>query len=280
MKSLNPGWMLLFTALLLLGPVAQGQRKPKIKGNRQVTEVSQNLPPFSSLRLSDDLEVHLKQGDTEGYDLEIDDNLVDVLRFEVADNTLTIASFYAITGSRKLAITVRYRELNAVHAEAGSLVSDELVKSDLLKVTATDAARLQLRLQASLLNLHMEGNSRADLNVEADSLHLEMGDQADASVYTANQGMDLELSGHASLVLEGVSASASVKLTDYGNLKAEGLVATRLRAQLEASAVGRLRADSELELDLSGGSRTYLYGQPNIRIIRFADRAELHKEPE
>lgn len=280
MKRLIPSGMLLLTALLLSGPIAQGQRKPRIKGNRQVTEVSQSLPPFTHLRLADDLEVHLQRGDSEGYRLEMDENLVDVLRFDVADGTLTVASFYTITGSKKLSITILYRELASVQADAGSLISEEVLVGDLLSVSATQAASLQLRLRASLLNLKMEGNSRADLNAEADSLHIELGDQVDANLYTANQGMNLELNGHASLVLEGVSAAASVKLSDYANLRAEGLIATRLQAQLEASAVGRLRADSEFLLDASGGSRTYLYGQPHVSITRFADRAELHKEPE
>lgn len=280
MKCLNPGWLLLLSALLLSGPVVQAQRKPRIKGNRQVIEVTQSLPPFSQVQLADDLEVRLERGDTEEVRLEVDENLVDVLRFDVSGSTLTIASFYAITGSRKLAITVRYRELTALEATAGTLISEEVINGDLMEVSASEASKLQLRLRANLLNLALEGNSRADLNVEADSLHLAMGDQVDATIYTANQGMALELGGHAALALEGVSASASVQVLEYGNLKADGLVATRMQARLEASAVGRLRADSELQLDLSGGSRTYLYGQPRISIARFADRAELHKEPE
>lgn len=280
MKCLNPGWLLLLSALLLSGPVVQAQRKPRIKGNRQVTEVTQSLPPFSQVRLADGLEVRLERGDTEEVRLEVDENLVDVLRFEVSGNTLTIASFYDITGSKKLSITVRYRELTALETTAGTLISDEIIGGDLMELRASESSKLQLRLHANLLNLAMEGNSRADLNVEADSLHIAMGDQADAAIYTNNEALALELAGHATLALEGVSASASVQVVEYGNLKAEGLVATRMQARLEASAVGRLRADSELQLDLSGGSRTYLYGQPRISIGRFADRAELHKEPE
>lgn len=268
-------------ALLLISALpVEAQRKPRIRGNRQVVEVSENLPPFRHLRLSDDLEVHLERGESEGYRLEVDDNLVDVLRFDVADSTLVIGSFYTITGSKKLAITVRYRELASMHAEAGSLVAEEVIEGYEMAVSATEAASLRLRLRAPLITLEMDGNSRADLNAEADSLHVGLGDHTDVDLYTVNQAMHLGLSGNASLALEGVSAEASVYLTDQASVKAEGLVATRLRASLDASAVARLRADSEFELGAGGGSRTYLYGQPQVRITRFADRAELHKEPE
>ena len=280
MKLLKRTCMPLLAFLLLCAMPVQAQRKPRIKGNRQVTEVTENLPPFRHLRLTDDLEVHLERGDSEGYRLEIDDNLVDVLRFDVADSTLVIASFYQITGGKQLNITVRYRELSSVRAEAGSLVSEEVIDGNSLAVSATEAASLQLRLRAPLITLEMDGNSRADLNAEADSLHVDLGAHTDVSLYTVNQGMAVEQGGHASLALEGVSAAASVYLTEQASLKAEGLVASRLKARLDASAVARVRADSELELDASGGSRTYLYGQPQVRITRFADRAELHKEPE
>lgn len=279
MKLLKRRWLPLLAFLLLAMPI-QAQRKPRIKGNRQVIEVSESLPPFRHLRLSDDLEVHLERGDSEGYRLELDDNLVDVLRFDVTDSTLVIASFYQITGSKKLDITVRYRELASVRAEAGSLVSEEVIEGSAMAVSATEAASLQLRLRAPLITLEMDGNSRADLNAEADSLHVDLRDHTDINLYTVNQGMGLALSGNASLVLEGVSADASARLSDQASLKAEGLVASRLKAWLDGSAVARLRVDSELELDASGGSRTYLYGQPQVRIARFADRAELHKEPD
>ena len=280
MKLLKRSCMPMLAFLFLCAMPVLAQRKPRIKGNRQVIEVTENLPPFRHLRLTDDLEVHLERGDAEGYRLEIDDNLIDVLRFEVSDSTLVIASFYQITGGRKVNITVRYRELASLRAEAGSLVSEEVIDGNSMAVSATEAAGLHLRLRAPLITLKMDGNSRADLNAEADSLHVYLGAHTDVNLYTVNQGMLVEQDGHASLALEGVSAEASVRLTEQASLKAEGLVATRLKARLDASAVARVRADSELELDASGGSRTYLYGQPQVRITRFADRAELHKEPE
>ena len=280
MKLLKRAGIPLLAVLLLSVLPAQAQRKPRIKGNRQVIEILENLPPFRHVRLADDLEVHLERGDSEGYRLEVDDNLVDVLRFDVADSTLVIASFYQITGSKKLDITVRYRELASVRAEAGSLVSEEVIEGNTLAISTTEAARLQLRLRAPLVSLEMDGNSRGDLNAEADSLHIALSDHTDVNLYTVNQGMALEQGGHASLSLEGVSTEAAVGLSDNASLKAEGLVASRMKARLEGSAVARVRADSELELDAAGGTRTYLYGQPQVRITRFVDRAELHKEPE
>ena len=69
-----------------------GQRKPKIKGNKSVIEVREELPAFNAIEIIDDLEILLQKGASEGYVLNADDNLVDVLKFKVEDSTLFISS--------------------------------------------------------------------------------------------------------------------------------------------------------------------------------------------
>ncbi|HCO83723.1 MAG TPA: DUF2807 domain-containing protein, partial [Arenibacter sp.] len=42
--------------MLLVGCLVYSQRKPKIKGNRNVIEVRETLPPFNAVQLDDDLD--------------------------------------------------------------------------------------------------------------------------------------------------------------------------------------------------------------------------------
>ena len=87
--------------LLAVNVVAYAQRKPKIKGNRNVVEVKEDLPSFNAIRLDDNLEVYLQEGAAEGYVVEADDNLLDILKFRVVDGTLNISSFYNIRSRKK-----------------------------------------------------------------------------------------------------------------------------------------------------------------------------------
>ena len=92
--------------LLSIPFVLIAQRRPKIKGNRSVIEVTQELPPFNALELVDNLEVTLKKSFGEEVSITADDNLVDFLKFEVVDSTLVISSFYDIVSKKKLDITM------------------------------------------------------------------------------------------------------------------------------------------------------------------------------
>lgn len=268
-------------AFFTISPVALlAQRKPKIKGNRIVASVNESLPAFRYLDLNDDLEVKLQRGAAEGYRLEVDENLVDVLRFEVRDSTLKISSFYNITGSKKLDITVFYTELAGVAATDGELISEEPIPGVSLDLEARDEGRLNMRVRADLCRVLLQGNGKADLNLEVDTVSVALMDRSDAIIYTVNKGMGIKLNGNSGLTLEGISTEVRTVLDGNVSYKAEKMEADHLDLQAMESATARVRAVNSCSLSLSGGSRTYIYGNPSIAIKEFADRAEIHKEPD
>ena len=281
MRAIPLHRLLLMFALLFLGGVqVQAQRTPKIKGNRKVTELREQLPPFRHLKLQADLEVRLESTGSEGYDIRADENLIDVLRLEVRDSTLYISSFYKITGSKALDITVSFKELESVTASAGYLYNESPFQSELLDLSAEEDARLNMEFRASLCRVSLEGNGKADLRAEADSLSVILKERSDAFIYTVNDAMQVRLTDQSGLELEGISGEAAVEADGNAGIKGTRMEATTLHLTTTGSANARVRAMDQLELDASGGSRTYLYGTPKIEILRFTDRAELHKEEE
>ncbi|WP_177218247.1 GIN domain-containing protein [Robiginitalea myxolifaciens] len=264
-----------------MSPVALlAQRKPKIKGNRIVASVNESLPAFRYLDLNDDLEVNLERAAAEGYRLEVDENLVDVLRFEVRDSTLKISSFYNITGSKKLDITVYYTELAGVAATDGELISEQPIPGVSLDLEARDEGRLNMRVRADFCRVLLQGNGKADLNLDADTVSVALMDRSDAVIYTVNKGMEIKLNGNSGLTLEGISTEVRTVLDGNVTYKAQKMEADHLDLQAMESATARVRAVNSCSLSLSGGSRTYIYGNPNITVQEFADRAEIHKEPD
>ena len=280
MKRLNNQRALALVLVLLVSAGAWAQRKPKIKGNRNPVEINESLPPFKFLRLEDDLEVRIRQQGSDGYELRVDDNLVDVLQFQVQDSTLVISSFYDITGSRALDITIFFRELAGVEVLEGRIIGEAEFNADLFRLRTEGAAGAELRLRASLCDVTISGNSRADLNIGAESLVVRMAERSDATIYADSDTLSAELGDNADLTLEGIADHAVLRLTGESGLTARKLVAEILEANLSGAATGRVHATSSLILDASGQSRTYLYGAPAVTLRRFADRAELHKEPD
>ena len=272
-------WGIFLCALLMAGP-GFGQRKPRIKGNRSVISVEKQLPPFSSLVVSEDLEVQLQPGDGERIRIEADDNLIDVLRFEVEGNTLTISSFYTITGSKKLELILEYQDLEQIRLEAGRLSTLQTLNTDELQLTLLEGSRANLNLQAGFVDLRLAGNSAADLRITTDSLSAEMADYTDTRIYASGGPVNLVLTGQASLDLEGVSESLTASLTDNTRIQAMGMEATEVRAFLNTSANARFYAASRISYEGRGSARLFVYGQPEIRILGMYDSSELHKVPD
>lgn len=256
------------------------QRKPRIKGNRSVVSVEKPLPSFTHLILSEEFELHLQQGSEPSVRIEADDNLIDILRFEVAGDTLRVDSFYRITASKKLGLTLVYNEIESIRVEAGRLVAEQTLVSDRLNLLLTGGGKAEMNVRASLMDLKMEQNTSADLRVETDSLHADFNGFTDTHIYTSGGAIDLAMTGQASLDLEGVSPGLTASLTDNSRLKASGLQADVVTVLLNTSANARIQAVSEVAYEGRGSARLFVYGQPQIRILGMFDRAELHKVPD
>ncbi len=270
---------LLLLALMVAFPI-YAQRKPRIKGNRSVISVEKPLPSFSHLVLSDAFELNLQEGTETAIRIEADDNLIDILRFEVEGDTLRVDSFYRITSSKKLGLTLVYQELHSIRAEAGSIACDQPLKADRLDLELQGGARMQLNIKAALVDLRMVENTWADLRVQADSLHASLQGYTDAHIYSSGGDIDVAMTGLASLGLEGVSPGLTASLTDNASLKASGIRAESATVLLNTSATAHVYATSDLAYEGRGNARLYVYGQPGIRILGLFDRAELHKVPE
>ena len=278
MKNLLSTGITILALMVMFSGLSQ--RKPRIKGNRSVVSVEKTLPSFTHIILSEEFELNLRQGGEPAVRIEADDNLIDILRFEVEGDTLRVDSFYRITGSKKLGLTLVYDEIQSIKVEAGRLGGEETLLADRLSLLLTGGGKAELNIRAALLDLQMEQNTSADLTVEADSLHAAFGGSTDTHIYTSGGAIDLSMTDLASLDLEGVCPELRASLTGNTRLKAAGLQADAATVYLNTSANARIQAVSEVSYEGRGSARLFVYGQPEIRILGMFDRCELHKVPD
>lgn len=257
---------------------AFGQRKPKIKGNKSVIEVREDLPPFSAIELRDDLDITLQKASSEGYSITADDNLIDVLKFEVEDSILIISSYYKITAKKKLDITVNYNYIEAITMQDGRMEMKDIVSSEQLYINTFGSSKLQLNANAPFVSLNMEGNSSGDFNIDSDSLNIVLKDRIDVGIYAVSDVSIVKMSENASVKLEGTADTFKVNLYGNANLKAEKLEAASVSATLEESPSARINAYEDFELSSRGSSKTYFYGAAKIVLIDFLDTSQLHRE--
>ena len=264
--------------ILLAAATLQAQRKPKIKGNKSVIEVGEDLPAFNAIELNDDLEIFVQKASSEGYVLTADDNLVDVLKFRVVDSTLVISSFYTITSKRKLDITINYVEINSLILRDGRMRMKDIIDTDALEVTTFGSSKLELNANASTMNIVMDENSSGDFNLESDELNMTLKDRIDVRIYAVADRLVMNMQDNASAKMDGTSNGLQANLSGGASLKAEKLQADEVSAHLEGSSSAKIYANKLLELSSKGSSKTYLSGDGKIEIIDFLDTSELHKE--
>ncbi len=266
--------------VLMCHIAAMAQRKPKIKGSRVVTEVSDELPAFNAIQLNDDLDVVLKKSFGSGYEIVADDNLIDILKFRVEDSTLVISSFYNVTAKKQFDITINYTELKAITLKKGSITVDDVISSDELFVDTFENTRLNLKASAAVMDINMEGISKGDFNVDVDSLSVSLSNRAEAFIYAVNEVSLVELDGNGMLTLEGTSDRIQANLSGNSRFKGQTMEAGSFNINIENTASARVYAFRDLELRAKENTKTYLYGNPQITILEFLDTAQLIKKQE
>lgn len=270
--------IVILAVVFCFGVQAFSQRKPKIKGNRSVIEVTEDLAPFRAIELSDDLDIRIEKGPSESVSIEADDNLVDILKFKVENGTLVISSFYNITSKKILNIVVTYTELDAITITNGLLTMNDVITSDGLDVNASGTARLILNASANVITINMDGNSSGDFNVASDDLNLTFKDRIDAKVYATGENHSLFMYKNASVKMEGSTELLTAKIYGSSTLKAAEFLANKVVLISEDSPDVYIQAVQELDLSAKGASKTSLYGNPKITITDFLDTSQLHKE--
>ncbi len=271
---------ILVVLLLIVPIIVLGQRKPRIKGSRIVTEVNEELPPFNAIILNDNLDIVLKKSFGPGYEIVADDNLIDILKFEVQDGTLVISSYYDVTAKKQFDITVTYTDLRAITLKDGSILSNDVIQSDELFVDGFNNTRLDIKASASVMNINLENTSHGDFNVDVDSLNITIGNRADAYIYAVNGTSLVDLDENAALTLEGTSNTIQARLVGNSKYKGESMEAGTVKATLEEDATADIYAHGDFELGAKGRTRVYLYGEPKITVLEFLDTAQLIKKEE
>ena len=256
---------------------AWSQRKPIIKGSKIVAQKEESLQPYNQIYLQDNLDIQLKKG-AEGYFLNADDNLHDILKFEVLDSVLTISSFYKVKGKKKLEIVVAYNELIGVHINKGLIKSDAAIKSHFFEAIVTGEGIMEADIQADVVSLRLEKNAKLISNVTSDSLHIAAQAKTDLELFVKSQEVVVDAAGSAKVVLEGNTHSFQCVVLKNASVRAEKLLAEMAIIDVTGDADVRTNINQTVSLSLSGASKCQLYGEPQINLVSFTDTASLFKK--
>ena len=146
----------LLIALFVISATAFSQKKEKIKGNKLVKVVQNEIAPFTSIQLNEDIEVELLKGIAPQIEIEADENLHDVFRYAVDQNgELSITTSHKITSSKKMRIRIVFTDVFTTINASGKAKVNSLVDFDMkeLIINAREDSKVYITAKATEFKL-------------------------------------------------------------------------------------------------------------------------------
>ncbi|WP_083477231.1 GIN domain-containing protein [Lacinutrix algicola] len=269
---------LIITCLIAFSGFSQSTEK--IKGSRNVTTQTTEIDPFNRLVISDDFKINIKQGETPSVQVDTDDNLHEVIAFNVQEGSLSFKTNKRITSSKKMEITVIFNDsLNIIELkEDAELRGASTIKVENLIIRAKESTETYLTIEAESFEYIGAGKTKAELNVTSKSTILDLSDNTSIEALINSGTITIEMLQRANAKIEG-DASELIANTDNSSiLKAEKLTVETCNLITEGRADVHVEATKKLIIEASGTSETYIYGSAKIELEKFEDDAILRKK--
>ena len=273
----------LYTSFILLSLIGftnvQAQKLPKIKGNRIVAPYNAPLEAFNAIVLDNDLKLNIVASDTTGVSMIADDNLPPVFKFKVTDSVLYLSTYYKITASKQLDITLYTPTLNRVVISSGELglTLDPRFKKTQLSLSGN--ATVAVAGTVPSFSVSGEEKSFVNINGSFSSLALEMTDRSTATIYgDVSDTAQLNMRDKASLRWGGTLAFLTASFEGASEL--DGMELSISEASVHASGKSTLDLHilSHLTYFSKEESQLDLYGTPRIDLLEFSGTSVLRKK--
>ena len=242
----------------------------------QITEID----AFNRLVISDNFKINIKQGELPSVEINTDDNLHDVITFNVQEGSLSFKTNKRITSSKAMEITVVYKDsLNIIELkEDAQLTSTSTIKAKDLVLRTKESSKIYLTLEAENFNYIAAGKTKAELNITAKTVVLDLSDNSKIEALINSETITIDMLQRANAILEGDSNELTIKADNSSILKAEKLITKTCNLITEGQADVHIEASKDIVIEASGTTETYIYGSPKIEINKFDDDAILRKK--
>ena len=270
----------LFILLAIFCTTIYGQKKPKIKGNKIVTEFGKEiLGDFNAIEIDDNLEVNLRQGNANEYYLKADENLVDVIQFTVKDSILKVYTTNRIVSSKKLEISISVKRLEHIILKNDVKVTGEgEFSSEKLYLSAYNSSKFDLHINAVDVTVTMHRNAGGKLKIKSENATFLANDRTDLKASVVADKVRVTLTKSAQINLDGDTKYAAFNLKDTSKLNARKMKVTSADLYTSNSSDVHVYASRNLELYAQGKSNVYVYGNPKMEIKGLTDKSKIIKK--
>jgi hypothetical protein len=194
-----------------------------IDGNGNVITKKRAVSSFNKIDVSGGFEIVLNQANKEKLELEADENLIDLIKTNVKNNTLYISSTKPIGNSKTLRLYVTTVNVNEIKASGAiELKNKGIYQVNSLEIDISGAADLDLDLNVENLTIDMSGASEINLSGIANNFEIKIsgaGELQASKLKTNNTSIDVSGAGNAIVY---VKKTLNIKVSGAGSIQYKG----------------------------------------------------------
>ncbi|CAM4290610.1 GIN domain-containing protein [Flavobacterium terrigena] len=271
----------LFVITLFSLTIASAQVKlEKIKGSKIVTISVKEVESFENVEIEEFLDVYFVKSEKQSIEIEADDNLHDIISYNVLGNTLKLTALKQPTGEKKVAIRVNYTDsLKTIVARHDSKIN-AIADINLENITIKNFDRSQsfLNIRSTNFTLIMTDKSKAEINVKSDKAVVELSKDAKVKGLIASPEAKIDLYQKADAEIEGDAQIAKIRLDNNANLIAKKFTVKDMELVAESYTKCSVNAQKSIEISASGKTEIDLLGEPKVDLKVFTNSAILYKK--
>jgi hypothetical protein len=208
-----------------------------------------------------------------------DDNLPPVFKFKVTDSVLYLSTYYKITASKQLDITLYTPTLDRVVISSGELglTLDPRFKKTQLSLSGN--ATVAVAGTVPSFSVSGEEKSFVNINGSFSALALEMTDRSTATIYgDVSETAQLNMRDKASLRWGGTLAFLTASLEGASELDGMELSISEASVHASGKSTLDLHVLSHLTYFSKEESQLDLYGTPRIDLLEFSGTSMMRKK--
>jgi hypothetical protein len=265
---------------LLVTSFSFGQKKEKIKGSKIVTVAVKELNSFENIEVSDNFEVLLVKGTKPSIEIEADDNLHEIINFEVTGNTLKINTVKEPFSYKKFAVRINYSNDLQLITARNEVAIKALADIELDKITIKNYndSKSFLNVKSNYFALILDDKAEAEINVKAESTSLELSKNSELKALIASPELKLDMYQKSTATIEGTATIAKMRLDNNSHLNAPYLVIGTLEVDTDSYAKCEINVSSAITIAAGGKSQIELWGEQKITIKKFTNSSTLYKK--
>ena len=197
----------------------------RIRGNGDVITKTRNVSDYDKISVGGPFDVKLIPGKEGKITIKGESNLLDYIITEVDGDKLRIKweKGLSIRNSKKILITVPFKDLNAVSlAGSGDVFSEEVIHAEIFKSSLTGSGDIKLAVKAQEIISKISGSGNINIEGRANEYSCSITGSGDIRAYElSTKNANVKITGSGTVKID-VSDNLKVRITGSGDVYYKG----------------------------------------------------------